>query len=645
MFEDDGLETIKESSSTFFNCIIQYCLNELPHMKAVALAEALKIRGITTPAAFATFLGKPMQKFIARLLLKFKCFQVTGGPITAEILMEMFPSLLNGDRFLSGDYDDATNKLRTRFSRVAIQEFCRILEVDPRLSFIFERNLCDGLMLDPVTRQYVGQQNAQPMGNILSFVILCTINAAATRLAYEIDHRRTVKLKHFPALINGDDFLSTFHSFAVWEKVLEVVGLKNSLGKTYFVKDFIEINSTSFVVEYGPQCNRTLSETILKFHKVEFINFGLAKMVKRSQLGTSDNDELVVDSEVERLLMIGSLGDCHSKLVETHPELYESLSDLFIFLNNDLLKDKLLESIQWYLPKWLGGLGMSPGPIPEKKYSSLDVKIMGEIFRNFEYYNPKVITLDVDFDLHNSLMKGLRGMGISSVISPVNYRYLTHEGVIYDLEEENMKIYNELKYLWFRETIEDYRKVVGNFKPKSLLKNHLSALKAQDDSYYLDESLISHYAGKSYRGETGFYQTNINYNPETQVIEKITSVGSVLVKSELINVELPQDFLEIPNEFLEVLEEESEQIIVDHQNDPETEILNEPKLKKELLLYRAEIDHTKRLKRTLLQNGHVMREALYNATHDYKERTYDLQKFLTCPQPSYLPIFKTWKDW
>jgi hypothetical protein len=575
-FSIDG--SIEISSKEFFEIIIGLGSIEDPLMKAVALAEALKIRGITTPPAFGTFLGKPLQKFIAKLLLKFKCFSVTGGPISSKILKDTFPFLLEGEKFLSGDYDDATNKLRTRFTRVAIRKYCSILGVDQRLADIYERNLCDGMMYDPDLKDYRKQENAQPMGNILSFVLLCTINAAATRKAWEIDHRRVTDLKSYPALINGDDFLSTFYNFNVWEKVLRIVGLENSLGKTYFVKDFVEINSLSFVVDYDDFCYNRRLEPIKDFYCVNFINFGLAKMIKRSDGCLSDNE---ATGQKERILKIASLGDCHTQLTMYTPELYNELTDLFIYFNKDLLKDPLLSSIQWFIPKWLGGLGLNPGPKPEERLSDIDIKLCGEIFSNFSNYNPLPLSTDTNFDLHNCIMKELKSQGIASVISPVNYRYAMHNGILYDLEEENRILYNYFKYLWFRETIEEYHECMLDKRHTSDLTSHLSGLKSEIDGKsinILDESLKYYYSD--------YFKPRVD------------------------------DALHCP-----------------------PFKLNTVMKKKEIKRFDKEIDLSKRMRRILFHNGSIMRKARYNLENDYKERTYDVRKFLTCPQPTYLPIF------
>jgi hypothetical protein len=591
---------LKESSRIFFDRIVELALKEQPHMKAVALAEALKIRGITTPPAFGTFVGKPLQKFIAKLLLKFNCFAATGGPITEEILKKAFPYIPQTDKFLSGDYDDATNKLKTRFTRIAIRYYCEKLGIDERLAVIYERNLCDGLMYCPDTKEYLEQQNAQPMGNILSFVLLCTINAAATRYAWEIDHDNVTNLHDYPALINGDDFLSTFQNFKVWEEVLNVVGLVNSLGKTYFVDDFVEINSLSFVVEKTDFCPMRLSYKIERFHRVDFVNFGLAKMVKRSLGALSDNDESQRAQDKE--LKIASLGDCHTQLTMYNPNLYNSLTDLFIYFNNDLLKDPLLESIQWFIPKWLGGLGLNPGPKPEERLSSTDIEICGEIFRNYEHYGPKVLTTDVNFNLHNNLMAEIKSLGIESVVAPVNYRYLTHNGYTYDLEEENRNIYNQMKYLWFRETVEEYQEVFENKRKLKELTSNFCSIKV-DIKNPIDPS----------------------------------KTDKVNLMDETLRVWF-KDFTEVYTDMDEVIDDEGKKTHI-HKKNKDINI-NGPMYKSKQLFHHIEnYDQTKRLRKIIRDNSIIMKEALFKVKNDKKIRYNNVRNFLTEPQVNYLPIF------
>ena len=379
-------------------------------MTLIGLKEALKIRGITKGEGLENWLLQPLQKFLAAQLLKFPCFKVTGTPLKAEYLTSLLTRIEKGESFLSGDYDNATNKMYVHYTRQVIRRICQNLDLSPEYSLIAEQSLCDNIAvyryIDPVTRKLVvrhgHQKNAQPMGKILSFVTLCIINAAVCRKAVEIDalpFRKFVPLKRFEGLINGDDCCFKLVHFSSWEKVSRCVGLENSIGKTFFSPDFIEMNSRSFVIDVNHPEYGILSDGCrfgLHFLETPFVNFGLLKGFVRSSSVKLD------DIRFERIC---SLGECHTDLVKENYHFYTELDFLFKRFNRDLLEDPLLSAIPYYVPKWLGGLGLDAGPVPSEKISHTQRVQASLIYENIEIDRPKHVTGNKTCLIHEEVQR------------------------------------------------------------------------------------------------------------------------------------------------------------------------------------------------------------------------------------------------
>jgi len=246
--EIDTCDNLRSTDDDEVENLIVECLNEDSVIHPIGLAEALKVRGITTPNPLETWLLKPLQKYLAQALLKFKCFTVTGQPLKAEHLNDIFSGTTELDGpFVSGDYDNATNEMNSCYTRTAIRFICECLELSPLYTRLAERSLVDNIItytwipegevsLDAELTQTIGgkQLEAQPMGKILSFVVLCIINFSMCRKALEIDQGKVISMGNFPGLINGDDCCFRIKKFETWVGMTACVGLFNSIGKTFY---------------------------------------------------------------------------------------------------------------------------------------------------------------------------------------------------------------------------------------------------------------------------------------------------------------------------------------------------------------------------------------------------------------------------
>jgi hypothetical protein len=223
------------------------------------------------------------------------------------------------------------------------------------------------------------------MGSITSFPILCIANAAMCRWALEVSHRRVWKLRDCPLLINGDDvamkglrkqngFPSTY---SIWQRVTAHIGLKESVGKTFISRQFVNINSRNY--HYGeshevedPESKRWRS---CPYTSVPFVNFGILKGMKRSQGGVGARDQ-----DDPR----NNLGTRARELIKSSPsEMREEVMKMFINEHREILANTRLP---WYMPEWLGGIGLPR--FAQFQPSKVDLQVGKQILLNWKKERP-----------------------------------------------------------------------------------------------------------------------------------------------------------------------------------------------------------------------------------------------------------------
>jgi len=206
--------------------------------------EPLKIRLITIPDGRTSALLHPLQKRLHRLLRKSPVFSAIGASLSNDMLD--FPEVPGMNTILSGDYDGATNRLNLSATLAALD--C-VLEVSPWMSDfdkeVARRSFSHVALLFPSQRDSEKRgvpflehplpgrlRKGQLMGNILSFPLLCLINAACMWEAYIRSHGY-IEFRDLPARINGDDTLSLSSPKLreQWDPLTSEVGFKLSFGK------------------------------------------------------------------------------------------------------------------------------------------------------------------------------------------------------------------------------------------------------------------------------------------------------------------------------------------------------------------------------------------------------------------------------
>jgi hypothetical protein len=346
------------------------------------ILEPLKVRGVTAGPTVAYWLLKPFQKSLWTSLKSHPTFQLIGTPVTAEVLNNIMGVTdadfdLGGRFFVSGDYTAATDNLRAFLSRET-------------WNFLAEWGGAPNWVRRTGSKSLVGhtihysskldleeqkQWNGQLMGSILSFPILCILNAAVCEIGFRAgddDHLATIgdseaeaffqepvptqswadqmnlddcwgetpdsrrPLSSRPLAVNGDDcvMLYTERQRARWADFANHAGLEPSIGKCYVAPDFLQVNSTGFMLgEDG-------------FVHAPYMNFGL--------LGTKNSR-----GGSERVFT--DLGMLAREFLKGHSENKQSKL-MSIFLEHHRRPNGLLQrapsGVSWWLPKHLGGLGL-----------------------------------------------------------------------------------------------------------------------------------------------------------------------------------------------------------------------------------------------------------------------------------------------
>jgi hypothetical protein len=332
--------------------IVERALNEEPIAVPLALPEALKTRVISKGPPFLYTALKPLQKRMWTILKsRVAAARLISEPVTAEYIQSRMGSKLKADEgFLSVDYSDATNEMFSWCSESAMVQICESLGITDD-----ERKLCLRALTGHIM-EYDGakspQLRGQLMGSIVSFPILCIINLAICRWSMEVAHKRVYTLDDAPIAVNGDDGILRINESGkrAWERIASYCGLSPSVGKVYFSRSFLNMNSTTYnyhplgwegyttVRSDGKKVNR-----IRHFELVQYVNLGLLFNFQRSGggAGTASNGL--------------TIGDRCRELIRLCPSaLQERVLSYFLCHNRDVLGRY---HIPWFIPERLGGMG------------------------------------------------------------------------------------------------------------------------------------------------------------------------------------------------------------------------------------------------------------------------------------------------
>lgn len=369
---------LEKTFSKFWLRVMNSALSEEPIAVPLGLQEALKVRVITKGPPMLYTLLKPLQKKMWNVLKSHKTFKLVGEPITEEYLSEILGSnLKENEYFLSGDYADATNNLKSWVSGTIaerISDKLKLYKVERRM---FLNSLINHVIENPETKVKGQQTTGQLMGSITSFPILCIANAAICRAAHEAATGRIFKLKDCPLGINGDDLIlkTNIEGYNIWKTLGQQIGLEESIGKTYLHKDYLNMNSTSYT--YKPSRTSVLPNgKIAKrtFELVQYVNVGLLLNIQRSAGG---------DKRLEEATEWNTAARARELVRLTPPKLLKRVQPFF-------LKTMPKTNLPWFIPEWLGGIGL---PKEMGTPSDLDLRMAHWILLNWKKKRPEKIKI------------------------------------------------------------------------------------------------------------------------------------------------------------------------------------------------------------------------------------------------------------
>jgi hypothetical protein len=343
-----------EKFKTLWWRILQKAVKEEPMVKPVGLQEALKVRVITKGPPYQQTVLRALWKKMHSTLREHPTFQLIGRPVDEKIILDVLGKNLADDEiYLSGDYEAATDNLKPWVSNTIAEQISYTLQLSQAEQRLFIQSLT-GHVFEGGLKQATGQL----MGSITSFPVLCIANAAMCRWAMEVAEGRKKLLRDCAMLINGDDVAirSKRKIYRIWSQITSFIGLKESLGKTYATREFVDINSTSFTrlqepfdLEYERNGQKILRQSYLR--QTRYVNMGLVYGLKRSQGTTGLNDQM---SPHENL-------GCRARelLRLAPPRLHNSIMGRFLQLHKKTLD--IMNPLPWFMPEWMGGVGIPPG--------------------------------------------------------------------------------------------------------------------------------------------------------------------------------------------------------------------------------------------------------------------------------------------
>lgn len=341
----------------------------------VAVTEPCKVRIVTKGPEFTYWYLRSLQQFLWGVLKDHPCCGLIGEPISEAWLNNRFRDVPEGNLWLSGDYRASTDNLRACLSRTAARAVSEAIGLTPFDAECFEKALVghtleytkkveqpDGSFKKYYRRQE--QTNGQLMGSPVSFPILCLVNLALCRASLEdstlgepVTGRWADEteagyslLEDLPLAVNGDDLLESVESmdrYHRWEAVTRRGGLESSVGKTYISQHFVQMNSTTYVVDYelefGPLMENEKRRRRPFFTHVPYVNFGfLSPFDPKGGAERTYRDLPAL---------------AHEFIKGFSPERADVLMQWFLKDHQGLLR-QCPEGMSYWLPVHLGGLGL-----------------------------------------------------------------------------------------------------------------------------------------------------------------------------------------------------------------------------------------------------------------------------------------------
>jgi len=368
----------------------------------LGLKESLKARVISKgPPMIYTYL-KPLQKFLWGSLVQHKPFSLIGRPVDKWYVQDVLGGTLKNDqKFLSVDYSDATNNMHLWVSDVLVDLIADELKLSDVMREIFKKGLVGHTMVHPRTGEEKLQKRGQLMGSVVSFPLLCIVNFTILRWTRELDMCREFDLDNAGVMVNGDDgcFKATRYGYDLWKKIAEFAGLSPSVGKVYFSRQFMNINSTNFTFSAEPQLEDYTDDKGEKRDRK--INFQLTLFIRMSLYMGMQRSTGVAQSGAP----LNTLGSQVRQLIQGCPEgMRETVLCSWISKHR-----KKLHGVQipWFLPEELGGFGLPylKSDKPVLQTNDLFLRVARKIHDHPEIYSKPNLPLEKEWMTWNIAQK------------------------------------------------------------------------------------------------------------------------------------------------------------------------------------------------------------------------------------------------
>lgn len=489
----DGSELLDVWSDQIYPKMIGEAIKEQPRTLVIGLPEPLKVRCITAGPPITYAVLKPFQKWLWRTLKNESVFQLIGTPVTQDIVMKQLGKLGFDEEFISGDYKASTDNLHSWVSECLLDELDKIWteeltqkeDNDPFYYFkdhivtLMKRALTGHQILNPERNasyrehgessgkgesgvsddDFSLQQEGQLMGSIISFPFLCLANAAFCRWAMEISDFKNYKLvdrtiegyETCRLLINGDDCVfpgKTRRCFSIWQKITAFGGLESSVGKTFRSREFMTINSVQY--QYDKFIKTGWEEESGSFvdplyQDVKYVNLGLVYGQKKDgirgkpfySLGAVHRDlhrtcpEELFLKATKQFMKNCSQTRYRSHLVKKDGKLIKiKVEDFFANIRNS--------KVPYYMPEWLGGLGL----VRTKKdqINDWDLKVASCLRSGQTDHKIAKITKGSLWEFHGIVSDYLSDY---QFLADQNFLNVTHKGEQRDLEKEYTELYTQ----------------------------------------------------------------------------------------------------------------------------------------------------------------------------------------------------------
>jgi len=312
------------------------------------IVEPLKARPITAGHGLGSWIGMIGQRNLHDHLRQFQQFSLTGEPLSEDHLKwvdAMSPKEF--DKWVSGDYSAATDNLDISQTKAIFEAYLSISGFDDEMKVVMREMLYEQVLhYKSHDDSQVEQTNGQLMGSPLSFPVLCLANFSAYSAAWlkYFGKLNFKDWKSLPVLINGDDILFKANEqfYRIWQGEVEKFGFTLSIGKSYFSKDFLTVNSMLFLCQ--------VKDNATCFTQVGFFN--PAQVLPRSYIVDHKADDFA--------------DDFSSRLSDA---LQRALDPGYAFGMWTLMNRSFLQwvtcfgQVNLFIHQKLGGLGVKP---PEK---------------------------------------------------------------------------------------------------------------------------------------------------------------------------------------------------------------------------------------------------------------------------------------